>query len=366
MVPTEEHTRILVIDDDQSILDLVSTFLTRQGYAPFSAADGEQGLELFKKEKPAIVLTDINMPGISGIEILKQVKKASPTAQVIIFSGMGTTNDVIAALRLGASDYLAKPFNMELLLHTVARCIERYGMIKDRMGRKVILEEKVRERTAALTHTFHETVRALGLLTEKRDPYTAGHQSRVALLAVAIGKKLGLTPGEIETIKVAGLLHDIGKVAVPVELLVKPSRLSTIEKQLMKTHPQTGYDIIKDIPFVKSLGKDVSLLVRDHHEHLDGTGYPRGLHDHQLEIESKIISVADVIEAMSSHRPYRPALDMTAAKTEILDRRGSFYCPECVDACIQLIETHNDNSKKLFNFLEMPGAQRLQGNSNDS
>ncbi len=352
MVPTLQHSRILVIDDDQDILKLVSAILTRQGYAPLFAADGEQGLELFKQEKPAIVLTDINMPGISGIEILKQVKQISPTAQVIIFSGFGTTDNVIEALRLGASDYLAKPFNRELLLHTVARCNERYELIKDRMGRKVILEESVRERTAALTDTLHETVRALGLITEKRDPYTAGHQSRVALLAVAIGRKLALAPGEIETIKVAGLLHDIGKVAVPVELLVKPSGLSTIEKRLMKTHPQTGYEIIKDIPFVKSLGQDVSRLVRNHHEHIDGSGYPRGLLDDQLELEAKIISVADVIEAMSSHRPYRPALNMTAAKAEIIENRGKAYCPECVDACIQLIEAHNDDSKKLFEFLE--------------
>ncbi|MCP3955721.1 MAG: HD domain-containing protein, partial [Desulfobacterales bacterium] len=300
----------------------------------------------------AIVLTDINMPGISGIEILKQVKQVSPMVQVIVFSGFGTTDNVIEALRLGASDYLAKPFNLDLLLHTIARCIERYTLIKERMERKVILEEKVRERTAALTHTFHETVRALGLITEKRDPYTAGHQSRVALLAVAIGRKLGLTPGQIETIKVAGLLHDIGKVAVPVELLVKPSRLSTIEKSLMKTHPQTGYEIIKDIPFVKSLGQDVSRLVRNHHERIDGSGYPRGLHDDQLELEAKIICVADVIEAMSSHRPYRPALDMAAAKAEILEKREKAYCPECVDACIQLIEAHHDDSRKLFTFLE--------------
>ena len=353
MVPTLQHSRILVIDDDQDILELVSSILTRQGYAPFSAADGEQGLELFKKKKPAIVLTDINMPGISGIEILKQVKQISPTAQVIIFSGFGTTDNVIEALRLGANDYLAKPFNIELLLHTVARCNERYELIKDRMGRKAILEESVRERTAALTDTLHETVRALGLITEKRDPYTAGHQSRVALLAVAIGRKIELAPGKIETIKVAGLLHDIGKVAVPVELLVKPSGLSTIEKRLMKTHPQAGYEIIRGIPFAQSLGKDISEMVRNHHERLDGSGYPRGLLKDQLELEARIISVADVIEAMSSHRPYRPALDMTAARAEITEKRGTAYCPDCVDACIALIDAHDNDSKRLFGTLDM-------------
>jgi len=346
------HTPILVIDDDQSILQLVSDILNRHGYAPIAAADGNAGLELFKKEKPPLVLTDIQMPGMSGIEILKKIKEVSPTAQVIIFSGFGTTDDVIRALRLGASDYLAKPFNIGLLLHTVSRCVERHSLIKDRMGRKALLEETVRERTAALTESFHETVRTLGLITEKRDPYTAGHQHRVALLAMAIGEKLALTAREIEVLKVVGLLHDIGKVAVPVELLVKPSRLSTIEANLMKIHPQAGYDIIRGIPFIKSLGADVPQMVLNHHERLDGNGYPRGLGADELELESKILSVADVIEAMSSHRPYRPALTMATAEAEILENRGKAYCPECVDACIALIETHKDDSKRLFDYLD--------------
>ena len=346
------RTPILVIDDDQSILQLVSDILTRHGYAPLTAVDGNEGLALFKREKPPVVLTDIQMPGMSGIEILKKVKADSPTAQVVIISGFGTTDDVIGALRQGASDYLSKPFNIGLLLHTVSRCVERHGLIKDRMGRKALLEETVRERTAALTESFHETVRALGLITEKRDPYTAGHQHRVALLAMAIGEELALPAREIEVLKVVGLLHDIGKVAVPVELLVKPSGLSSIEANLMKIHPQAGYDIIRGIPFIKSLGADVPQMVLNHHERLDGKGYPRGLEADELELEAKILSVADVIEAMSSHRPYRPALSMAAAKAEIQENRGKAYCPECVDACIALIETHNNDSKRLFNYLD--------------
>jgi putative two-component system response regulator len=349
------NNKVLVIDDDQKMLDLICTVLKHHGFDLYAAPNGEKGIELFKQENPSIILTDINMPEITGIEILKIVKKINPITQVIVISGVGTTTDVIEALRLGASDYLVKPFNMDILIHTVNRCIERYELIIERIGRKDTLERLVRERTAALSKTFYETVKALGLLTEKRDPYTAGHQQRVALLATGIGKRLTLTQKEIEVINVAGLLHDIGKVAVPVELLVKPSILRTPEIQLMKLHPQIGYDIIKDIPFVESLGKDVSIIVLQHHERLDGTGYPGGLTDDELELESKILSVADVVEAMSFHRPYRAAFNMVTTKVELIDKRGTSYCSQCVDACLQLIEENNDDAQRLFNSLAEAG-----------
>jgi HD-GYP domain-containing protein (c-di-GMP phosphodiesterase class II) len=177
----------------------------------------------------------------------------------------------------------------------------------------------------------------------------------VALLAAGIGRKLSLTEKEIEIINVAALLHDIGKVAVPVELLVKPSQLRTPEVQLMKLHPQIGYDIIKDIPFVESLGKDVSIIVLQHHERLDGTGYPVGLTDDELELESKILSVSDVIEAMSFHRPYRAAFDMATTKAELIENSGISYCSECVNACLQLIEENKNDAQRLFNSLAEAG-----------
>ena len=167
------NIKVLVIDDDPNILDLLYTILKRHGFDVYTASDGEKGIELFKKENTSIILTDIIMPKITGIEILKIIKNISPITQVVVFSGVGTTTDVIEALRLGASDYLVKPFNMDLLIHTVRRCAERHELIMERIERKGNLEREVRERTAALTNTFYETIKTLGLLTEKRDPYTA-------------------------------------------------------------------------------------------------------------------------------------------------------------------------------------------------
>ncbi len=355
MAANNRDIKILVIDDEKQVLDLICSLLKKQGFDVYQATSGEQGMELFEREKPTIILTDINIPDISGIEILKLVKKDSPTTQVIVFSDMGTTDDVIKALRLGASDYIMKPFNIGLLIHNVTRCIERHELIMERIGRQKTLEKIVRERTSALTASFYETVKALGLLTEMRDPYTAGHQDRVALLAMAIGRKLGLTKEELKIIHVAGLLHDIGKVAVPVELLAKPSKLTAIEDQLIKIHPQAGFDIIKDIPFVESLGKDVSIIVLQHHERLDGSGYPGGIKDDDLELETKILSVSDVVEAMSSHRPYRAATDIYTTKAEIANGSKTLYSPECVDACLQLIEENDNDIIRFFDLSTKAG-----------
>ncbi len=360
MASDQAKIKILVIEDEPMVLEVTVKQLERLGFDLLTATNGNEAIALFEKEMPPIVLTDIELPGLSGIDILKRIKNISPVTQVIIFSGVGTTKDVIEALRMGASDYLVKPVNIGLLTHTVTRCVERFELIKERIERKTILEQEVRKRTAWLRHTFSETIKVLGLLTEKRDPYTAGHQHRVALLAMGIGRKLGLSANTIEIINVAGLLHDTGKIAVPVELLVKPSRLSTLEMNLMKMHPRSSYDIIKDIPFVESLGKDVSEIVLTHHERLDGSGYPGGLLGDQLEQEAKILCVSDVIEAMSSHRPYRPALDMATTKHEIISKKGKAYCPDCVEACLEMIEENGNDARRLFSSLAEESGDGLR------
>ena len=347
----DRTSKILVIDDDPAMLLMVCSVLRNIGYEVCSAENGNKGIETFQKENPVLVITDIHMPDISGIDVLRTIKKESPTTQVLVFSGVGTMDDIIEALRLGACDFLVKPFNMNILIHNVNRCIERNELINERISRQTTLERQVVERTAALTRTFYETVKALGRLTEMRDSYTAGHQNRVALLAVGIGRELGLSQSDLEVIHVAGLLHDIGKAAIPVELLVKPSRLNDLEFELVKCHPRSGYEIIKDIPFFQSLGKDVSIVVRQHHERLDGTGYPEGLTESEIELESKILSVADVMEAMSSHRPYRPALNIDVTMNEIRKNRERFYSSECVDACMELFARHDNNHTLLFDSL---------------
>lgn len=347
-VNSYENTKILAVDDEPMVLELVIRSLRREGFDVYSATDGIQGLKLFREINPVVILTDINMPEVTGFDILKTVKQESPTTQIIVFSGIGTTEDVINALRLGASDYLYKPFHIEFLVHTVMKCIERYELIRERIDRKTTLEKEIAERTATLKKTFHSTIASLGRMIEMRDPYTSGHQNRVSSFAVKIGLEMKLTQKELEVIKVAGLLHDIGKVAVPVELLVKPARLNTSEFALVKCHPNAGYKAIKDIPFIESLGKNVADIVHQHHERINGTGYPNRLKDDEIMLEAKILSVADVFEAMSTHRPYRAALNIEVAKQEIAEKSGEYFSPECVGACIRLIEKNKDSLEGFF------------------
>lgn len=196
-------------------------------------------------------------------------------------------------------------------------------------------EENLREYVAGLRRTLEATVQALAVTAEKRDPYTAGHQQRVAALAGAIAAELGFDEERLEGLRVAGLLHDIGKIYIPAEILAKPALLTSMEMGLIKTHSEVGFDILKNIPFPWPVAE----AVLQHHERMNGSGYPAGLKDSQIKDEAKILAVADVVEAMSSHRPYRAALGLDRALGEIKRNRGALYSPEAVDVCVSLLES---------------------------
>lgn len=206
------------------------------------------------------------------------------------------------------------------------------GVARDISERKNALEALKKSRDELHT-SLEETVKSLARAAEKRDPYTAGHQMRVDQLACAIGRELGLSEEKLEGLHFAALLHDIGKIGLPSEYLAKPARLSVQERAIIKCHTEIGYEILKDIPFPWPVAE----IVYQHHEHLDGSGYPRGLTDQDLLLEAKILSVADVVEAMSSHRPYRPSLGLETALDEVRTGRGTLYHAESVDACLRLI-----------------------------
>jgi HD-GYP domain-containing protein (c-di-GMP phosphodiesterase class II) len=176
------------------------------------------------------------------------------------------------------------------------------------------------------------TVQAISHMVDLRDPYTSGHERRVGELAAAIGAELGLTEHQVTGLRVAGGVHDVGKIAVPAEILSKPTRLSAAEFAIVKTHAQQGYEILKDIEFPWPIAN----AVWQHHERLDGSGYPLGLRGDEISLEARILAVADVVESMSTHRPYRPALGLDPAFAELESKSGALYDPSVVAACIRL------------------------------
>lgn len=194
------------------------------------------------------------------------------------------------------------------------------------------MEDALRESLQKSLRVFDETIHALASAVEKRDPYTAGHQQRVARLACAIAVEMGLSPEQINGIRTAAIVHDIGKLCVPVEILSKPGKLSEAEQSILKTHPQTGYDILDGIEFPWPIAR----IIQQHHEWMDGTGYPLGLQEEDILMEARILTVADVVEATASYRPYRPANGIDTALAEIRGYRGSRYDPDVVDACLGL------------------------------
>lgn len=213
------------------------------------------------------------------------------------------------------------------MLEVMAR-IDKLGRALERKQ----TEDATRLNLTILRKSLDETVKAVTTIGEKRDPYTAGHQRRVTELALAIAREMNLSPERIEGLNVAGMLHDVGKISVPSDILNKPGRLSEGEFMVIKSHPQISYDILKTIDFPWP----VAQIAYQHHERIDGSGYPRGLKGKNILLEAKILSVADVVEAIASHRPYRPALGVDVALEEISKNKGRLYDPNVVDACLKL------------------------------
>ena len=554
----ENKRKVLTVDDDEFVREILAAYLEDSGFEVLQAENGVLGLETFYREKPDLVMLDLRMPEMDGVEVLGHIIKESPDTPVIVVSGMGTIGDAIKALKLGAWDYIAKPIHdMGVLEHAVNKALERAEFMEQRKKYRVHLEEEVKNRTAEveqrrlelekayidlqaevevrkgaeellsrinleltmLSDCIHSVVRAtdeeniireicriivevggyqmawvgfaakdaeksikpvvwkgkndgflekvkiswgdndygrgptgtairtggpvvnentsenpntalwreellkrgfnssvalpliyekeiLGVLTiysseietfdrneinrlmglandlaygifalrtrierieagkeielhvdklqkalsgtievvastvEVRDPYTAGHQRRVATLARAIAEEMDLSDNQIEGIFMAGVVHDLGKIYVPAEILSKPSRLNDIEFSMIRTHSQVGYDLLKTIDFPWPIAQ----IVHQHHERLNGSGYPQGLSADEILIEAKIICVADVVEAMASHRPYRPARGVDVALEHIEKESGNLYDPTTVNTCLRLF------SEKSFQF----------------
>ncbi len=325
---------ILVVDDEEPVRHLLRRMLLRSGYECTLAADAAEARKFIKDQKFELILCDVNMPGESGIDFIRYVAAEYPDTATMMVTAVDDPEIAETALEVGIYGYIIKPFNANEVIINVRNSLRRRELeIASRAYRRD-LEHEVEERTAELRETLSGVIYALTMTVEYRDPYTAGHQQRVSDLACAIAKEMGFSRDKIMGIRMAGVLHDIGKIAIPVEILSKPGRLSKTEFELIKNHPQVGYDILNSIKFPWPL----SQIILQHHERIDGSGYPNGLLGKEILIEAKILGVADVVEAMASHRPYRPALGIDKALEEISINKGKFYDAETANACLRVFK----------------------------
>ena len=229
-------------------------------------------------------------------------------------------------------DYITKPFHAAEVKARIRTHLSLEQMRLQLKSSNVHLKHQVEQKTAEIREMLNASIRCMSLMVEIRDPYTAGHQQRVAQLACAIAEKMGLTSSSIEGIHVAGILHDVGKIRIPVSILSRAGRLMDAEFEMIKIHPQVSFDILKNIPFPWPVAK----MVLQHHERLDGSGYPQGLAGDEILLEARILAVADVTEANSSFRPYRPARGIEAALEKIAQKKGKQYDADAVAACQDL------------------------------
>lgn len=325
---------ILAVDDTPASLKLLTELLMGEGYDVRSAINGELALKSAFSHPPELVLLDIRMPDMDGFEVCRKLKAHAETSHipVIFVSALTDTDEKLRGFELGAVDFVTKPYQREELLARVRTHLE-----VDRLRNH--LEDIVEERTKKLKEhqeRMHamllDFITSLGATIEVRDPYTAGHQRRVAHLAVEIARELQWSAEQIEGLYLASVVHDFGKIHIPAEILSKPGRLSELEFAFIKQHPETGYEILKSVDFPWPIAQ----TVLQHHERLDGSGYPYGLKEDEILAEAKVLAVADVVEAMTSHRPYRAALGLDAALDEITLHRGVLYDSRAVDACLKI------------------------------
>lgn len=326
--------RILAVDDTPSALKLLTAILKEEGYDVRSAINGELALNAASSSPPELVLLDIRMPDMDGYEVCRRLRMqpGMRNVPVIFVSAASETDEKVHGFEIGAVDYITKPYQRDELLARVHTHLE-LNQLRNH------LETLVAQRTAELLasedklkSSLLDTVAALAATVEMRDPYTAGHQHRVARLAVAIARELQLPEEQVEAIHLASVVHDVGKIRVPTEILSRPGLLSKLEFDLIKEHARNGYEILKTISFPWPIAQ----IVLQHHERLDGSGYPQALSGDQILPEARIMAIADVVESMISHRPYRAALGLDAALNEIAQNKGKFFDPAAVDACIRL------------------------------
>jgi len=326
--------RVLVVDDESVVGDTVRGILSEAGFACDVAYSENEALNRLAKQSYDCMVSDIRMPGIGGIELAKRARLLDGDLEVVLMTGMTDAATARAALKSNACDYLVKPFDLDELVHSVGMTLEHRRLVLENREYQQHLEEKVTEQAEKIRHQFFGAIRSLAKAIEARDEYTRGHSERVGDLSRDMARVLGLSPEESDLVRLAGLLHDIGKIGVSDGILRKKGPLDNPERLAMQIHPTVGRDIITLIspPMILSDG------VLHHHERWDGHGYPDGQAGTAIPLVGRILAVADAWDAMTSARPYRDAFSHEEGLLKLTESRGAQHDPEIVDVAMAILE----------------------------
>ena len=342
--------RILVVDDDEPVREIVSAMLSSAHYQTRQAASGFEALDLLGSgEEFDLMISDLLMPEMDGIALLERTKERFPSMQVVMVTAVHDIQVALQAIRNGAYDYLMKPFEREQLLGVAGRALEKRRLQRENDAYRTNLETLVAARTqqwktalADLERSYDITLEALGDALDLKDAETWGHTKRVTAFTIAIARKMGLAKESISVIARGAFLHDIGKMAIPDKILNKPGKLTSEEVEIMKEHAYLGYKIVSKIPFLAEAAE----IVYAHQERYDGTGYPRGLKGDDIPLGSRIFSIADTLDAITTNRVYRRAQVFEAAREEIKNWSGRQFDPRIVKVFLEMPENIWEDLRK--------------------
>ena len=326
--------QILIVDDEEAVCSLIAKRLINENYSCVTANNGRKALHHLYGNNFSLIISDIRMPEMDGMELLRNVKASDPNMMVIVMTAYAEMGIALQAMRLGAYDFIVKPFDLELMVLTVKKALEKKKLQEELEDFDNRLERLVEKRTAKLHETLDalkiahfDSVKVLVGAIDAKDPHTVGHSDRVRKMSLRIGLKLDFDEDRLESLGYGALLHDIGMIGIGNEILQKKSPLSPEENQCIRTHPLIGVKIVEGVDFFT----DKIPVIRHHHEHFDGSGYPDGLSGEAIPLEARIILVTDAFDAMTSLRPHHRPIAFEDALEELEKGKGKQFDPKIVE-----------------------------------
>jgi putative two-component system response regulator len=325
--------KILIIDDEQANISLLEDVLENEGYSDFhSIQDSRKALDMYTEIRPDLVLLDLNMPYLDGFQIMEQLKEIEKNsyAPVLVLTAQSDRNTRLRALAAGARDYIEKPFDITEVNQRISNMLEIRLLHNQVRDQNIILEEKVQVRTSELENTRQEAILRLGRAAEYRDNETGMHVIRMSRLSAKLAQEIGLPPEECQLILQASPMHDVGKIGIPDEILLKPGKLNDEEWVIMKKHPEIGAEILSGSHSkVMQMAESIAMT---HQERWDGSGYPRQLKGDEIPLAGRIVAICDVFDALTSKRYYKEAFSIEKSMEIIEDGSGKDFEPLLVDA----------------------------------